>query len=51
MIVVKTEMREIPDRCYDCDLYDKDKYLCMVKKIRTSDWRPYWCPMKEEKQT
>lgn len=43
-IIVVTEMKKLPDYCYECNLYVNGK--CVIKKEPVADWRPFWCPLR-----
>lgn len=35
----------LPDHCYECKLHNPSDTSCLIDG-RTSDWRPFWCPLK-----
>lgn len=47
MIVIST-LTELPNHCWDCPCCDKERGWCKAdEEERVSDWRPFWCPLKE----
>ena len=46
-MIVITTIDALPDHCYECPCHDSDGYCQADKEVRCSDWRPYWCPLKE----
>ena len=48
--IVITSMSELPEYCYDCPCHDGENDKCKADaEGRTSIYRPFWCPLKEEK--
>lgn len=48
--IVITTMSELPKYCYDCPCHDGENDKCKADtESRTSIYRPFWCPLKEEK--
>ena len=48
--IVITTMSELPEYCYDCPCHDGENDKCKADaEGRTSIYRPFWCPLKEEK--
>lgn len=54
MILIKTNLKKIPEFCNMCKLvtYDKDDFVCSVKnkvckrtKKANKFYRPNWCPL------
>lgn len=35
---------ELPEHCYDCHIHDPGDGHCQIDG-RTSDYRPFWCPL------
>lgn len=35
---------ELPEHCYDCHIHDSENGRCRIDG-RTSDYRPFWCPL------
>ena len=47
-MIVITTMDALPDHCYECPCQDGESGYCQAdKEGRYSDYRPYWCPLKE----
>lgn len=47
-MIVITTINELPDHCYECPCHDGESGYCQAdKERRCSDYRPYWCPLKE----
>lgn len=49
--IIITTMEEIPENCCDCPCADHENGSCQAdKEGRTTQlYRPFWCPLKEEK--
>lgn len=56
MIVIKTKMRRMPDKCIKCKLYITSRKIGGDPVCRAEDYRvvrtptkgrPAWCPLKE----
>ena len=48
MITIST-MDSLPEHCYECPCHDGESGYCQAdKERRYSDYRPYWCPLKEQ---
>lgn len=48
--IVITTMSELPEYCYNCPCHDGENDKCRADtEGRTSIYRPFWCPLKEEK--
>lgn len=49
-MIVITSMESLPDYCYKCPCYNCESGYCQAdEKRRDADYRPYWCPLKEQK--
>ena len=47
-MIVITTIDILPDHCYQCPCHDGESGYCHAdKEHRYSDYRPYWCPLKE----
>ena len=47
-MIAITTIDTLPDRCYECPCRDGESGYCQAdKERRYSDYRPYWCPLKE----
>ena len=47
-MIVITNMESLPDHCYECPCHDGESGYCQAnEELRYSDYRPYWCPLKE----
>lgn len=47
--IVITTISELPEYCYDCPCHDGENNRCKADPCgRTSEYRPFWCPLKEE---
>ena len=47
-MIVITTMESLPDHCYECPCHNGESGYCQAdKERRYSDYRPYWCPLKE----
>ena len=43
-----TTINALPDYCYECPCHDDESGYCQAdKERRYSEYRPYWCPLKE----
>jgi len=43
-----TTINALPDYCYECPCHDGECGYCQAdKERRYSEYRPYWCPLKE----
>ena len=48
-------LNELPEHCSDCPCHNKEFDYCQADKYtvdnkeyqRTSDWRPFWCPLNK----
>lgn len=48
--IVITSMSELPEYCYNCPCHDGENDRCRADtEGRTSIYRPFWCPLREEK--
>lgn len=48
--IVITSMLELPEYCYNCPCHDGENDKCRADtEGRTSIYRPFWCPLREEK--
>lgn len=48
MVVVITSMESLPDHCFECPCHDGESGYCQADAShRYSDYRPFWCPLKE----
>ena len=48
MITIST-MDSLPEHCYECPCHDGESGYCQADKAnRYSDYRPFWCPLKEQ---
>ena len=46
--IVITTIDALPNRCYECPCHDCESDYCQAdKERRHSEYRPYWCPLKE----
>jgi hypothetical protein len=52
MYIIISTMDELPEMCYDCPCHNGENSTCNAMKDRmyVSDWRPFWCPLKEVKE-
>jgi len=47
-MIVITTMDLLPEHCFECPCHDGESGYCQAdKEQRYSDYRPYWCPLKE----
>ena len=47
-MIVITTIDSLPDHCHECPCQDVETGRCQAdKERRYSDYRPYWCPLKE----
>ena len=48
-MIMITTMDALPDYCYDCPCHNGENGECRADANRryTSEYRPYWCPLKE----
>ena len=47
-MIVITTIDALPDYCYECPCHDGESGYCQAdKEQRYSEYRPYWCPLKE----
>lgn len=47
-MIVITTMDAIPECCYECPCSNGESGYCQIdKERRYSDYRPYWCPLKD----
>lgn len=48
-MVIITTMDALPDYCYDCPCHNGEDGRCRADANGryTSEYRPYWCPLKE----
>lgn len=47
-MIVITTIDTLPDHCYECPCHDGESGYCQAdKERRYSEYRPYWCPLKE----
>lgn len=47
-LIVITTMDSLPEYCYECPCHDGESGYCQAdKEQRYSDYRPFWCPLKE----
>ena len=51
-MIVITTMQELPEYCYECPCHDRDNGECQADKERrrSSEYRPYWCPLNDVKE-
>lgn len=49
-MIVITTMDALPDYCYNCPCNNGEHSICEADKERRStfEYRPYWCPLKED---
>lgn len=46
-IIIST-INELPECCCDCPCHNGENGFCQADdKKRSSEWRPFWCPLKE----
>lgn len=47
-IIIAT-LDKLPERCCDCPCCKSENGMCQaIEDYRTSEWRPFWCPLKEQ---
>lgn len=47
-MIIITSIDALPDHCHECPCHDGESGYCQAdKERRYSDYRPYWCPLKE----
>ena len=47
-MIVITTIDSLPDHCHECPCQNVETGRCQAdKERRYSDYRPYWCPLKE----
>jgi hypothetical protein len=47
-MIMITTIDMLPDCCYECPCHNSESGYCQAdKERRYSDYRPYWCPLKE----
>lgn len=47
-MIVITTIDTLPNYCYECPCHDGESGYCQADKGRRySEYRPYWCPLKE----
>lgn len=47
-MIAITTIDSLPDYCYECPCHDGERGHCQAdKERRYSEYRPYWCPLKE----
>ena len=47
-MIVITTLDALPEYCYECPCYNEEHVYCQAdKERRTSEYRPFWCPLKE----
>lgn len=47
-MIVITSMESLPEYCYECPCHDGESGYCQANKERRySEYRPFWCPLKE----
>lgn len=51
-MIVITTMDVLPDYCYDCPCNNGEHGRCEADKEKRStfEYRPYWCPLKEQER-
>lgn len=48
--IIITTMLELPEYCHDCPCHDSEWNKCKAdSEGRDSIYRPFWCPLKKEK--
>lgn len=51
MAIIITTMNKLPEHCYECPCQHGESGYCQAdKEQRYSDYRPYWCPLKEQEE-
>ena len=51
MAIIITTMNKLPEHCYECPCHDGESGYCQAdQEQRFSDYRPYWCPLKEQEE-
>ena len=46
--IIIITLNELPERCCDCPCCNSSNGTCgAIEEYRVSDWRPFWCPLKE----
>ena len=50
-MIVITSMTVLPELCYECPCHDSEHGHCNADPERryNLEYRPFWCPLKEEK--
>jgi hypothetical protein len=49
-IIIAT-LDKLPERCCDCPCCKSENGTCQaIEDYRTSEWRPFWCPLKEQEE-
>ena len=47
-MIVITTMDLLPEHCFECPCHDGESGYCQADAShRYSDYRPFWCPLKE----
>lgn len=47
-MILITSMDSLPEHCYECPCHDGESGYCQAdREHRYSDYRPYWCPLKD----
>lgn len=47
--IIITTLDKLPERCCDCPCCKSENGTCQaIEDYRTSDWRPFWCPLEEQ---
>ena len=54
MIIAKTGMSEVPERCFSCKYYTTNRSICTITggyyhNSSMAD-RPSWCPLEEREE-
>lgn len=48
-MIVITAIDALPDYCYECPCHNGESGYCQADKAhRYSEYRPFWCPLKEQ---
>lgn len=48
-IIIETELKELPENCYDCPFSINGICQADNQKRTSQEYRPFWCPMKIKK--
>lgn len=49
-MIVLNNLKFLPEKCYDCPCHNGEHGYCQADvNGRSSEWRPFWCPLVELK--